>query len=84
MDPVTSRIPSFPYLEPLITDSENDIPTVMAETFTGINPYSVGDGGTTSSRQTLRSITNKPPRKRSATSTRQCLEPATPSATQPG
>ena len=83
MDPGTSRMPSFPYSEPMITDSENDTPKVMAEAFTGINPYSVGDGGTTSSRQTLRSITNEPPRKRSATSTRQSLEPATPSASQP-
>ena len=84
IDPGTSRMSSFPYSEPMITDSENDTPNVMAETFMGINPYSVGDGGTISSRQTLRSITNEPPRKRSATSTRQCLEPATTSASQPG
>ena len=44
-------MPTFPYSESLITDSENDSPSVMAGIVTGINPYSVGNGSAVLSRQ---------------------------------
>ena len=69
-DPGTSQMPMFPYSGPLITDSENDTPNVMAEIVTGINPYSIGNGGAVLSRQTLRTITNEPFGRRSATTHR--------------
>ena len=56
----------------------------MAEIVTGINPYSFGNGGAVLIRQTLRTITNKPFPRRSATITKPDSVPYIPPVRQQG